>query len=114
MVNVSLNTPMLFGEETFSEASKTIAEGADNGAFKLVSPDAGRDLLLGTILSAFLHILYHQPKASYLEEITELILRGLGVPNAKAQRIATQVLPQLPPYTKPFQDGGSLLHLPNA
>lgn len=102
MVNVSLNGPKLFGEETFNEASKTIVDGVASGAFALDDPETGRDLLLGTILTAFLHILHRNPDPSYASEITAIILRGLGVSSQKAKKIATAPLPPLPPFAAPF------------
>jgi AcrR family transcriptional regulator len=102
MVNVSLNSPKLFGEETYNEASRSIFNGTATKVFNLVNPEAGRDLLLGTILTAFLHILHRNPDSSYIDEITTIILRGLGVPAQKAKRIATNPLHPLPPFASPF------------
>jgi len=102
VVNVSLNSPKLFGEETFAEATKTISMGQADGTFKLKDLGAGRDMYLGAMLAAFLHILHGTPSPIYISTITMVLLRGLGVPTAKAERLASEPLPELPPYAAPF------------
>jgi len=102
VVNVSLNSPKLFGEETFNEATNTIALGQADGTFKIKDLSAGRDMFLGAILAAFMHILHATPSEIYIPTLTMVLLRGLGVPTAKAERIVSEPLPELPPYAAPF------------
>jgi AcrR family transcriptional regulator len=102
VVNISMNSPKLFGEETFNEVSKSIADGCKSGAFKLDDPEAGTDMLLGTVLTALIKILQHNPVPEYEVTTTMLILRALGISNATATRLASLPLVELPPYETHF------------
>jgi AcrR family transcriptional regulator len=102
VVNISMNSPKLFGEETFNEVSRAIVEGCSRGIFKLNDTDVGTDMLLGTTLTGLIKILQHNPPEAYEEEITFVILRALGVGSAKAQRLAALPLAKLPPYSMTF------------
>lgn len=103
VVNMSLNSPKLFGEETFNQVTTTLAKGLTDESIKLRDLDAGRDMFLGAILAALLHILHGNPVDNYVADMTVVVLRGLGVSCAKAERIAYEPLPPIPDSSAPFR-----------
>lgn len=102
VVNVSLNSKVLFGEATHNDVTRNIVAGQADGTFRLQDLNAGRDMLMGTVLAAFLHILRAKPTSRYQSDMAMIILRGLGVPTRKAERIVAEPLPPLPSYSGPF------------
>lgn len=63
--------------------------------FQVDSIQAAMDLVLGTGLMAMRSILDRQTSPNHPEQITQLILKTLGVPEAEAQVIAFKVLEPL-------------------
>jgi AcrR family transcriptional regulator len=102
VVNVSLNSPTLFGDETANEVQRTITQGLQSGAFSVALPEAGCDLMLGATLTATIKMLQSDPEEGYAEEVALLVLRGLGVGYAKARLLADTPLPALSAYAAPF------------
>ena len=100
-VNVSLNGPKLFGDETYNEALQTIAAGCATGIFKVGNREAALDIALGAVLVSAMTILKGSTKPDHPEATTELILRALGVPASQAQRMVSLPLPDLPPFAGP-------------
>jgi AcrR family transcriptional regulator len=101
LVNVSLNGPKLFGDESYNEALQTIAAGCATGIFKVGNREAALDVALGAVLVSAMTILQGSTKPDHPEATTELILRALGVPGSQAQRIVALPLPDLPPFAGP-------------
>ena len=101
LVNVSLNGPKLFGDESYNEAMQTIAAGCATGIFKVTNREAALDVALGGVLVAAMTILQAPTKPDHPEATTELILRALGVPGSQAQRIVSLPLPELAPFAGP-------------
>ena len=101
LVNVSLNGPKLFGDESYNEALQTIAAGCATGIFKVTNREAALDVALGGVLVAAMTILQAPTKPDHPEATTELILRALGVPGSQAQRIVSLPLPELAPFAGP-------------
>lgn len=95
MVNLSA-TGLIFGAETFYQAEQTVREGIAEGVFDILSVNLGRDILLGTSLAALTTILRESVASDYPEAVAGYILAALGVPRAKAKRIAQKPLPDLP------------------
>lgn len=92
MLNLSA-TGVIFGAETYVEASKTVCEGVENGGFPIVSSDLGIDILMGTSLAAMGRIVRRGVPDDYPEAIAGYILHALGVPYDEAKRIAHLPMP---------------------
>lgn len=56
MVNISAGG-LIFGAETHREAERTVREGIESGALPILSPELGRDILLGSAFAAVTSIL---------------------------------------------------------
>ena len=78
LVNVSLNGPKLFGDESYNEALQTIAAGCASGVFKVGNRDAAPDLALGSVLISAMTILQGPTRPDHPEATAELILRAFG------------------------------------
>jgi len=94
MVNISAGG-LIFGAETYREAEKTVREGIEGDALPILSPELGRDILLGSALAAVTTILRGEAPAEYPEAVAGYILYALGVPFEEAKAIAHLPLPQL-------------------
>ena len=84
-----------------SETIKTgvttdLEAGMRLGRFQVTNQQAAIDLILGTGLMAMRTILGGHSEPDYPEQITELILKTLGVEEGEAHSIAFQVLEPLP------------------
>ncbi|HTO28580.1 MAG TPA: helix-turn-helix domain-containing protein, partial [Devosia sp.] len=79
MVNISANG-IVFGAETFRQAEVTVAEGMEAGLLRLRSSALGRDLVLGTALSAISSLLRGEGTADHPELVAGHILLSMGVP----------------------------------
>jgi AcrR family transcriptional regulator len=100
-VNVSLNGPKLFGDESYNEALQTIAAGCATGVFHVGNRDAALNVALGGVLVSAMGILQGPTKPDHPEVTAELVLRALGVPASQAQRVVSQPLPELPRFAGP-------------
>ncbi len=72
-----------------------LEDGIRLGRFQVKNKQAAIDLILGTGLMAMRTILGGYSEPDYPEQITELILKTLGVEEEEAHSIAFQVLEQL-------------------
>ncbi len=94
MLNMSASG-QIFGAETYRQAERTIGEGMADGVFPIASSRLGRDLLLGTTLTAMGSLVSQDMPEDYPEQIAGQILFGLGVPFEEARSIAFEPMPQL-------------------
>ncbi len=66
--------------------------GMRSGQFDIPGVDAARDLVVGTILEAMRRIVDDRPARSFDQQVTRVILRGLGLdPQAIARQLARPV-----------------------
>ena len=91
MVNISANG-IVFGMETYVQAEQTVKEGMAQGVFTLGDSRLGRDLIMGTTLSAIVTQLREPTDSEYSRAIAQHILVALGVLPARARQIVAQDL----------------------
>lgn len=94
IVNLSANG-VVFGAETFEQARKTVAEGIASGVFRSGDERTGRDLVLGSTLSALFTQLREDTAEDYPAKVALAVLQGLGCSPAAAARFANLPLPPL-------------------
>ena len=94
MVNISHAGP-IFGAETTSRATQTVAMGIKTGRFKISSKTVGRDLVLGTTCAAMNTILTTTTPKQFPEQVAFVNLLGLGVSHSDATRLIDLPLPDL-------------------
>jgi AcrR family transcriptional regulator len=94
MVNISSNG-IVFGMETYRQAEQTVQEGIKAGDFPMNDARLGRDLILGTTLSALTTQLRDAPGPQFTIDTTRNILVGMGVPLERADKIVRLPLPSL-------------------
>jgi AcrR family transcriptional regulator len=94
MVNISANG-IIFGIETYRQAEQTVQDGIDEGDFPLSDARLGRDLVMGTALSAIVTQLRETPEPQFTIDITRNILVGLGISRSRADAIVQLALPSL-------------------
>ncbi|MGL4316107.1 MAG: TetR/AcrR family transcriptional regulator [Pseudomonas sp.] len=94
MVNLSYGGPIL-GADTCAAATATVQAGMDAGDFTVADVRVGRDLVLGTTLSAMKTLMSEPCSPDYPEMVTKQILLGLGVTQAKAEKLIRMPLPDL-------------------
>jgi AcrR family transcriptional regulator len=87
MVNVSINVHAVFGEDTHHFATETLQAGIDAGLFRLTNLQAGLDLVMGSTFHAMRAICEGRAGAAHAEDVARLILLGLGVTRARAERL---------------------------
>ena len=95
MVNLSAGGP-IFGEETFRYATASIEEGLVTEQFHIESLAIGRDIMMGSTLSAMITLLRSKQPADYPEKVVAQIMRGLGVSETLIEKCVTPPLPD--PY----------------
>ena len=91
MVNISSNG-IIFGLETYKRAEQTVREGIHRGVFTLSDARLGRDLIMGTALSAVVTQLREAPGSNYSLEITRRLLLSLGVSPKRADELVSRPL----------------------
>lgn len=94
MVHLSASGP-IFGAESFRACAGTIAEGIANGEFDVASAETGRDAVMGVVLASMRSQLQGQGGRTRPEDVAHLLLRALGVLNARASAIARRQLPRI-------------------
>lgn len=92
MVHISAAGP-LFGAETHASALATVAAGIACGECDLEDARVGRDLILGAALAAMVSQLRGDAGAQQPQMIVRHVLRGLGVPQARAEAVIARDLP---------------------
>jgi AcrR family transcriptional regulator len=96
MVNISMNGPKILGDDTYRHGAVTLQAGMDSGDFKIANVQIGMDLVMGTALAAIMSILKGNAGPDHPEHVAKALLMSLGVPAAKAERLANQPLPPFP------------------
>lgn len=81
--------------------------GRRRGRFKMPSEAAALDLLQGAVLAGMRTVLERRAGAEHAAAVAALILRGLGVADAEAVKIAARPLPPLAP-SRDRPPGGSV------
>jgi len=94
MVHLSAAGPF-FGAESYEACYITVERGIKSGEFDVPHPQYGRDLLLGTILSAMVTTLREGGARTQPRVVAHHLLRALGVPDRKAREIAESPLPEI-------------------
>ena len=94
IVNISA-CGIIFGAETFRQAQRTVEEGMAAGVFTIADARLGRDLVLGTTLSALVTQLREETGADYGGRIAAAVLVGLGVESGMAEHLAGRPLPAI-------------------
>jgi AcrR family transcriptional regulator len=95
IVNISLGGPVILGAATYRYATGTVQAGIDSGDFPIPNVRHGLDLLAGSSLMAMISLLRDEVSVEYIEEITLVILMGLGVARKKAEAVVRVPLPVL-------------------
>lgn len=95
MIN-SGNKEQVFGKTVWENSHQTLQEGMDAGFFRLRSAHAGRDILMGVIMTAMMSIVRGAAEPDYPEEITAHVLMALGLKEEEAKAYAWRPLPKLP------------------
>lgn len=72
--------------------------GLQAGKFSSPSVEIARDLLVGTILEAMHRMMTSKVSDAFADEVTGLILRGIGVDKRATERLLAR---PLPPFKKP-------------
>jgi AcrR family transcriptional regulator len=96
IVHLSAAGPF-FGAESYQACFRTVEQGIKSGEFDVPHAQAGRDLLLGTILAAMVSTLRESAPRSQPRVIAHHLLRALGVPDSRAREIAESPLPEIVP-----------------
>jgi len=86
----------LYGENITQHVRDSIQEGIDSGDFTIDSADVGRDILLGTGISATISLLQGGTPADYPEKIALHVLLSLGATRQVAQAVTSRPLQELP------------------
>lgn len=94
IVNLSASG-IVFGAETYEQARQTVAGGMSCGMFRLPDVRIGRDLLLGTTLSALFTQLREETGEDYPGEVARTVLIGLGCAPDIAATVVAAPLPLL-------------------
>jgi len=86
----------LYSENITAHVQESIQAGIDSGDFTLDSADVGRDILLGTGISATISLLHDGTPPDYPEKIARQVLLGFGASRAVATALTTVPLEELP------------------
>jgi AcrR family transcriptional regulator len=86
----------LYSENITAHVRDSIQAGIDSGDFTLDSADVGRDILLGTGISATISLLHGGTPPDYPERIARQVLLGFGASRAVATALTTLPLEELP------------------
>jgi AcrR family transcriptional regulator len=86
----------LYSENITARVRESIQAGIDSGDFTLDSADVGRDILLGTGISATISLLHGGTPADYPEKVARQVLLGFGASRAVATALTTLPLDELP------------------
>jgi len=86
----------LYSKNITVRVRESIQEGIDAGDFTLDSADVGRDILLGTGISATISMLQGGTAPDYPEKIARQVLLSFGASKAVATALTNQPMSQLP------------------
>lgn len=95
VVNSSVGR-MLYGENITRHVGASIQEGIDAGEFTISSAAVGRDIVLGSGISATISLLGGETPRDYPEQVTRHVLLSLGAPATVAARVTSQPMRNLP------------------
>jgi AcrR family transcriptional regulator len=94
MVHLSAFGPT-FGTEAWEACYRSIEKGIEAGEFDVPSATVGRDLMTGTVLATVRTTLHSGSGQSQPRIVACHLLRALGVPDARARKIADSPLPDI-------------------
>ena len=80
-----------------------LRDGLQAGDIDVPSVAAGRDLLVGTVLEAMHRLLSGPVAPGYLDEVVEVVLRGLGVDRSAVRRLLRETVPAAAQFTLPIE-----------
>ena len=86
----------LYSEAVMLHVRDSIQAGIDSGDFTIDSVDVGRDILLGTGISATITLLQGGVPSDYPEKVTRQVLLSLGTSRAVANSLTKLPLSSLP------------------
>lgn len=95
VVNSSVGR-MLYGENITRHVSDSIQEGIDSGEFTISSAAVGRDILLGSGISATISLLGGDTPEDYPEQVARHVLLSFGTPPQVAARVTRLPMRSLP------------------
>jgi hypothetical protein len=84
-----------FGAEAWDACERAIANGIEAGEFDVPSATVGRDLMTGTVMASVRTMLRSGNDGPQPAVVAYHVLRGLGVPDARAKAIAAKPLPDI-------------------
>lgn len=86
----------LYGENITRHVSDSIQEGIDSGEFTIRSAAVGRDILLGSGISATISLLGGDTPEDYPEQVARHVLLSFGTPPQVAARVTSLPMRNLP------------------
>jgi AcrR family transcriptional regulator len=89
----------LYGENITRHVRESIQEGIDSGDFTIDSADVGRDILLGTGISATISLLQGGTPQDYPEKVAFHVLLSLGAARNLATKVTSRPLQEFPRLT---------------
>lgn len=95
MARYGPSLPLLRDQTREIIRERIVADGLRRRRFRLPSTRAIGDLITGTTTTALRSILEGRLPFGAVDEVAELVLRGLGVPFDEAHAIATRPIPKL-------------------
>jgi len=95
IVNSSVGA-MLYGDNITRRVQESIQEGIDSGEFTIASADVGRDILLGTGISATVTLLGGGAPQDYPEQVARHLLLALGASTQCANTVTAKPMSELP------------------
>jgi AcrR family transcriptional regulator len=84
-----------FGAESWDACYRSIAKGIEAGEFDVPNATVGRDVMTGTVMATVRTMLRAGGHASPPRTVSYHVLRALGVPDARARKIADSPLPDI-------------------
>ena len=69
--------------------------GRRKGAFRFRSVDVARDLVVGTLLEAMVRMTQERVPGAYIDDVTRVVLRGLGLSEAATEAALSRPAPAL-------------------
>jgi AcrR family transcriptional regulator len=95
VVNASVGH-WLYGEDIAKHVHASIQEGIDSGEFAIDSAAVGKDILLGTGISATITLLGGDAPQDYPEQVARQVLLSLGTSPAIAAKVTGRPMRELP------------------
>ena len=86
----------LYGEDIAQHVDTSIQEGIDSQEFTIESAAVGKDILLGTGISATITLLGGKAPEDYPEQVARQVLLSLGCPPAIAAEVTGRPMRELP------------------